>query len=242
MKAMILAAGYGTRLRPLTNNTPKALIEIAHVPMLEILLKKLISWGITEIVINVHHHAKKITDFLNKRHFIANIQISFEEKILGTGGGLKHVEHFFDRSPFLLHNVDVFSNLDLNKMLASHMNSNALATLAIQKRETKRHLLFDDDKTLCGRNDSDQNNIIVRQPKGRIHPFAFNGIHIISPKIFPLISETGYFSIIDSYLRIAAAGGKFTYYNMEKDFWLDLGNPKSLEIAEKVIAEGRIKI
>ena len=155
MKAMILAAGLGTRLRPLTNDRPKALVEVGRHTLLEITLRRLLHFGVREVIVNVHHFADMVTDYLKKNdNFGIRIEISREEVLLDTGGGLKKAAWFFQEGssnadePFLLHNVDVISTIDLHRMLLSHRQKQALATLAVQKRETSRHLLFDDQNQL----------------------------------------------------------------------------------------------
>ena len=147
MKAMLFAAGLGTRLRPLTNDRPKALVEVNGVPLLQIVLKRLIEAGFTEIVVNVHHYADMVIDFLNKKEWAAKIHISDErEKILETGGGLKKAEHFFkNEKAFLVCNVDILTNMDLKLFFEKHLNSNAIATLAVRYRKTSRYLLFDEN-------------------------------------------------------------------------------------------------
>src|SRR5579862_8740679 len=157
MKAMILAAGLGTRLRPLTNDRPKALVEIQGHTLLEITLKRLRSFGVSDVIVNVHHFADMVVDFLEANdQFGMHIEISKEEELLDTGGGLKKVGYFFQSQvendgPFILHNVDVLSSIDLGKMLLQHDRSGALATLAVQQRKTSRYLLFDEQGQLCGR-------------------------------------------------------------------------------------------
>src|SRR5690242_8171242 len=158
MKAMILAAGLGTRLRPLTNDRPKALVEIEGHTLLEITLARLRSYGVRDVIVNVHHFADLVVDYLKARdNFGMHIEISREDLLLDTGGGLKKAAPFFLSEgtgvdePFILHNVDVISSIDLDKMLLQHKESGALATLAVQQRATSRYLLFDEQGQLCGR-------------------------------------------------------------------------------------------
>jgi NDP-sugar pyrophosphorylase family protein len=158
MKAMILAAGLGTRLRPLTNDRPKALVEVAGRTMLEIAIERLRGFGVSEMIVNVHHFADAIVEYLQaNRNFGMRIEVSREESLLDTGGGLKHAAWFFregsanSQGPFIVHNVDVISNIDLGRMVQFHVEQGALATLAMQDRETSRHLLFDEHGLLCGR-------------------------------------------------------------------------------------------
>ncbi|HLZ92580.1 MAG TPA: nucleotidyltransferase family protein [Candidatus Acidoferrum sp.] len=237
MKAMILAAGLGTRLRPLTNDRPKALVEVAGRTLLEITLARLRTFGIKEVIVNVHHFADLVVAYLKGHdNFGMRIEISREEVLLDTGGGLKKAGWFFledsdRREPFLLHNVDVISTIDLTKMLQAHQANQALATLAVHKRESSRQLLFDQDRQLCGRRSGrDQKPEIVR-PSPQTEALAFSGIHIVSPRLFLLMKEEGVFSIIDCYLRLAASGEKIAAFRADKYYWRDLGKPADLQQA-----------
>ena len=158
MKAMVLAAGLGTRLRPLTDHKPKALVEVGGRTLLEITLTRLKSFGVEEVIVNVHHFAGAILDFLKANdNFGMRIEISREDVLLDTGGGLKKAGWFFlegarkSEEPFLLHNVDVISTIDFAEMVKRHDENSALSTLAVQERETSRYLLFDEQAQLCGR-------------------------------------------------------------------------------------------
>lgn len=237
MKAMILAAGLGTRLRPLTNDRPKALVEVAGRTLLEITLARLWTFGVSEVIVNVHHFADMVVAYLKAHdNFGMRIEISREDVLLDTGGGLKKAAWFFlegssREEPFLLHNVDVISTIDLKRMVQSHKQNKALATLAVQERETSRYLLFDEQLQLCGRRAGrDQKPQIVR-PSSRTQALAFSGIHIISPRLFPLMKEEGIFSIIDSYLRLAAGGEKVAAFRANEYYWRDLGKPADLQQA-----------
>jgi NDP-sugar pyrophosphorylase family protein len=243
MKAMVLAAGFGTRLRPLTESQPKALVKVANIPMIEIVLSTLIKFGIRDIIINVHHFAGMIVDFLKEKdYFGINIEVSNEEEILGTGGGLKKAAYFFDDKPFLLYNVDVLCNINLSLLYDSHLASDSLATLVVQERQTRRYLLFDDENYLCGRSGPGfEDKHIVRSSAKKMRLFAFNGIHIISPRIFPLITEQGCFSIIDLYLKLAGEGEKIKGYSIKNEFWMDLGKPERIDAAMKIILNGVIE-
>src|SRR6266576_6251566 len=171
MKAMILAAGRGTRLRPLTDDRPKALVEIAGRTLLEITLSRLRAFGVREVIINAHYRGEMIVEYLKKNNnFGMGIEISREEILLDTGGGLKKAAYFFladsAEQPFIVHNVDVISTVDLGKMVRSHTESHALATLAVQDREASRYLLFDQDLQLCGRRAArDSKAELVRWPE-----------------------------------------------------------------------------
>jgi NDP-sugar pyrophosphorylase family protein len=239
MKAMVLAAGLGTRLRPLTDNRPKALVEVAGRTLLEITLARLRNFGVREVIINVHHLADMVVEYLKTNHnFGMRIEISREEVLLDTGGGLKKASWFFlqdshSDEPFLLHNVDVISSIDLQCMLQFHRDHQALATLAVQDRKTSRYLLFDEQLRLCGRRaGGDQDQEIVR-PSRQAQPLAFTGIHVISPRLLPLIKEEGVFSIIPSYLNLAAQGEKIVAFRADHYYWRDLGKPENLaEVAQ----------
>ena len=227
----------GTRLKPLTDTTPKALIKVHNTPLLEIVLRKMIKAGFDEIIINVHHHAEQIIDFIKQNNnFGVRIEISDERGLLlETGGGLKKASWFFDDlKPFLVHNVDVLSNINLKDMYNYHVSNNALATLAVRIRETSRYLLFNDDKQLCGWENKklDIKKITIREQENLI-PMAFSGIHIINPSVFMLLSEEGYFSIIDVYLRLSKKQ-RIIGYNHDSSFWLDLGKKENLIEAEKL--------
>jgi NDP-sugar pyrophosphorylase family protein len=275
MKAMVLAAGLGTRLRPLTDNRPKALVEICGRTLLEITLSRLHGFGIREVIINVHHFADVILEYLKAHgNFGMRIEVSREEVLLDTGGGLKKAAWFFLEDskrfdePFILHNVDVISTIDILRMVQFHREKSALATLAVQNRETSRYLLFDEQNQLCGRRagrdgkpelvrsgqpfapshvipnevrdlllpqegtalavpDSVENSGALA-PEAPLHALAFSGIHIISPRLLPMITEEGIFSIITTYLRLAAQGEKILAFRADQYYWRDLGRPADL--------------
>jgi NDP-sugar pyrophosphorylase family protein len=246
MKAMILAAGLGTRLKPLTDTRPKALVELAGRTLLEITLTRLRTFGIAEFIINVHHFADQVIAYLKSHNnFGLRIEVSREEVLLDTGGGLKKAAWFFLEDPknrdepFLLHNVDVISTIDLSRMLKFHKENQALATLAVQSRETSRPLLFDGQNQLRGRIGPDAIPQLVssstahpsNSPLATSHsplPLAFSGIHVISPRLLPQLTEEGVFSIIPSYLRLSAHGQKILAFRADQYYWRDLGRPADL--------------
>jgi NDP-sugar pyrophosphorylase family protein len=245
MKAMILAAGYGTRLRPLTDHKPKALVQINGLPMLEIVIRKLIDTGIRDIIINVHHLNEMIVDFLKaNKNFGVHIEISREQEILGTGGALKQAAYFFENSePFLVHNVDIISDIDLMDMVDFHHQQNNIATLAVMKRKTSRYFLVSEENIICGH--VNKKNETVRIAKKSQHPFeelAFSGIYVISPQLLPELTEHGFFSIIDVYLRLIAAGHRIGVYRIDNCYWRDLGKPEHIKAVEIDIQQGLIKI
>ena len=235
MKAMILAAGLGTRLRPLTDSRPKALVEIAGRTLLEITLSHLRAVGVREVIINVHHFADMILDYLKTNdNFGMRIEVSREEVLLDTGGGLKKAAYFFledsnrFEKPFILHNVDVISAIDLRRMVQVHTDNQALATLAVQDRETSRYLLFDEQLQLCGRRSGrDQKTEFVRSSQ-QVRALAFSGIHVISPRLFAMMTQEGVFSIITSYLHLAARGEKILAFRADEYYWRDLGKPDNV--------------
>ncbi len=304
MKAMILAAGLGTRLRPLTDTRPKALVELSGRTLLEITLTRLRAFGITEVIINVHHFADQIIDYLKShKNFGLRIEISREDVLLDTGGGLKKAAWFFLEDParlahsrtqltndsrrgtasavpkgpgvsrasapeagglsrpviydepFLLHNVDIISNIDFARILQFHTENHALATLAVQARETSRPLFFNHQNQLIGRRIEGKDTLIPlsdhlhtpstaaslatsHSTRSQDHsslatsysplPLAFSGIHIISSRLLPMLTEEGVFSIIPSYLRLSAQGQKILAFRADQYYWRDLGRPSDL--------------
>lgn len=253
MRAMVLAAGLGTRLRPLTNDRPKALVEVAGYTLLEITLRRLQQVGIREVIVNLHHFADKVVDYLKKQdNFGMRIAISREEVLLDTGGGLKKAGWFFSESsgtsdqPFILHNVDVLSTIDLNRMVQFHQENQALATLAVQERKTSRYLLFDNQNQLCGRRTgSDRADEIVRPSARTTIPqqvLAFSGVHVISPRLLPRITEDGVFSIITPYLRLAAEGEKIVAFRADEYYWRDLGKPENVMQAASDVKQGILRL
>ena len=235
MKAMVLAAGLGTRLRPLTNHRPKALVEVDGRTLLEITVTRLREGGVREVIINVHHFAPMMLEYLKAHsNFGMRIEVSCEDVLLDTGGGLKKAAWFFLEDgagrdePFILHNVDVLSTIDLHRMIAAHKEHGSLATLAVQKRPTSRYLLFDDQQQLCGRRAGIDGLPETARACASQNAFAFCGIHVISPRLLPLMKEEGVFSIITSYLRLAANQEKIMAFPADEYYWRDLGKPESI--------------
>jgi mannose-1-phosphate guanylyltransferase len=235
MKAMILAAGLGTRLRPLTDNRPKALVEVAGRTLLEITLTRLRDFGIQEVIVNVHHFADMVVDYLKaKNNFGMRIELSREDTLLDTGGGLKRAAWFFLEDsgpidqPFVLHNVDAISTIDLRRMLQFHIEHRALATLAVQDRATSRYLLFDEQLQLCGRQAGRDGDPEFVRSSQRTEALAFSGIHVISPLLLEMMTEEGAFSIISTYLRLAAQGERVLAFRADEYYWRDLGKPENV--------------
>ena len=236
---MIFAAGLGTRLKPLTDHMPKALVPVAGKPMLEHVIFKLIASGFDEIVINVHHFAEQIIDFLKeKNNFGIKIWISDEtEELLDTGGGIKKASSLLNE-PFLVHNADILSNVDLKTLYDFHLASENDATLLVSPRKTVRYLLFDQTNRLCGWINKDT---LQTKPEGFIYQpeeqkeYAFGGIHIISPSLFKYMEGwTGKFSIMDFYLQTCPKA-KLGGYAKEDLQLIDIGKPDTLAKAEEFL-------
>jgi len=247
MKAMVLAAGLGTRLRPLTDDRPKALVEVAGRTLLEITLSRLRTFGIREVMVNVHHFADMVLEYLKANaNFGMRIEVSHEDVLLDTGGALKKAGYFFladssrPEEPFILHNVDVISTVDLRRMVQFHTDNQALATLAVQERKTSRYLLFDEQLQLCGRRSGRDGETEMVRSSPQTQALAFAGIHVISPRLIPMMVEEGVFSIINSYLRLAGEDEKILAFRADEYYWRDLGRPDDLKQAardfEKIVS------
>ena len=240
MKAFILAAGLGTRLKPITDSKPKALVEINGIPLIEHLIKKLISFGFSSIIINIHHFADQIVDFVkSKKSFGIDIQFSDErDLLLDTGGGLKKAQWFFDDiKPFLIHNVDALTNINLVEMYNYHLQKNSIATLAVQKRNSSRYFYFDEQATLCGWiNEKSKEEKIVRESVNELKKFAFSGIQFVNPSIFELMPRSDIFSLVDLYLSIASQH-RITYFDHSDSLFIDVGKKENLTEAEKILSK-----
>ncbi len=236
MKGMILAAGLGTRLKPFTEKHPKALLPVNGKTLLQRNIAYLLSFGVNDIVVNVHHFADQIISTIKENNgWGANIIISNEsDEVLETGGGLKKAGSFLRDAiePFVLMNADMLTDLDLGEMKELHTQSSVLATLAVTNRPTSRYLLFDENDILCG-----WLNEKSEEQKGKPgNKKAFSGIHIISPEIFKHIKEEGKFSMIDLYLRLAAEGFKINCYDHSDGKLLDVGKPEAVTLAEQIFS------
>jgi len=241
---MIFAAGLGTRLRPLTNDRPKALVEVNGMPLLEIVIHRLKAAGCTDFIINVHHFADKVIDFLQQKYFSdTDIQITIadeRELLLNTGGGLKNAKAFFMQSdePFFVHNTDIVSNIDLAKMYTQHLAADSIATLAVRERETSRYLLFDKKShELCGwKNVKTEEYKWSRPTNGQEKAYAFSGIQVLSPRIFDFMPDEKIFSTIDTYLHTAKTE-KIKAYLHNEDIWLDAGKPAQILEAAAILEQ-----
>ena len=237
MKALVFAAGLGTRLKPLTDSIPKALIPVNGTPLLKYVVLKLIAAGVSEIIINIHHKREQIINFVQaENQFGIRVEFSDETgQLLDTGGGLKFASWFFDEpSPFFVHNVDILSNVNLGDFYRFHQQSGALASLFVSKRQSERYLLFDGDNHL---------KAWINETSGEIKPFpveglllrkfAFNGVHVVSPQLFQCMNTwEGKFSVIDFYLSVAQQYRIAAYCPQDIET-VDVGKRDSLEVANQ---------
>lgn len=239
MDAMILAAGYGSRLRPLTDHTPKPLVEVGGAPMIEHIARRLIAAGVDRIIVNISHLAEVVEEYARERWSLdAELILSREPSPpLGTGGALVHARHHFrGDAPFILHVGDVVSDVDLAGAMADHRASGALATLLVQDRGAERSVLFD-ERGLLGRDHRGEGwERRVREPVGPVRRWSFAGIHVIEPELLGRIHETPPFDIVDLYLRLAAEGAVVRPLDVTGVRWLEMGTPERLEAARRVLA------
>ena len=234
---MILAAGLGTRLKPFTDKHPKALAVVNNKTILQRNIEYLASSGIKEIIINVHHFADQVIETVKKnKGFGSDITFSDEtNEVLETGGGIKKASWFFenDDEPFVVMNVDILTDLDLNKMILRHRQNKPLATLAVSSRQSSRYFLFNHSNELCGwRNVKTGEEKISRNAEKYIEK-AFSGIHVISPEIFSLMKMTGKFSMVDVYLDLCKTHTIAAFDHSDSKF-IDVGKPESILKAEEM--------
>jgi NDP-sugar pyrophosphorylase family protein len=248
---MVLAAGLGTRLRPLTENRPKALVEVGGRTMLELTLARLKRFGVHEAIVNTHHHAEMIEAYLRANDkFGMRVEVSREDTLLDTGGGLKKAAWFFvEKSgdggadePFLVHNVDVLSTIDLDAMVRAHRESGTGATLAVMERETSRYLLFDGEGRLAGRRRGADGEPEWAGQDHDATALAFCGIHVIAPRILEEMKQEGAFSIIDAYLELARQDEPVMAFRADGAQWRDLGRPESVAKAAEEMAAGMFNV
>ena len=235
MQAFILAAGLGTRLRPLTNTKPKALVEIQGTPLIKIAIENLIHHGATRIVVNIHHLGDQLLDYLLHNQWDADILISDErEQLLDTGGGLKKAQNFFlSNEPILIYNVDILSHINLANAITQHIDSMNMATLLVSNRNTSRQLLFDSNRQLTGwKNSTTKEAKWVKEPLNSYEQKAFSGIAIIQPELLELLPPADHpYPIIPAYLNIAR-NHRISYFEHLPQDWLDVGNPETLQRAQ----------
>ena len=236
MKALVFAAGLGTRLQPLTNHTPKALVTVANKPLLQHCIERLKTFGYTQILVNVHHFSGQIVDFLAKNDdFGIEITVSDEtELLLDTGGALKKAAWFFEPSDhFLIHNADIYSEIDLEALRQTHLDQKNMATLATNNRKSTRNLIFSPEKQLVGKKNENTYTWAHFEPKNYI-PLAFGGIQMVSGyALAELPKDQNVFSVIDFYLKLTAKRLPVGYYDFGDQFWIDLGKKEHIETLEK---------
>lgn len=233
----MLAAGLGTRLRPLTDRIPKPLVEVGGVPVLERVARRLIDAGADRLVINTHHLGKQIERYVAERDGWG-VETAFSregDQALETGGGLLQAAPLLrGDAPFWMHNADILTDLPLREMYAAHTGADPLATLAVMERPSARHLFFD-DRGLFGRADTRKElEIRVREPEGSVRRLAFAGVHVVAPRMVRGITERGVFSILDPYLRLAGGGERILPFDVTGATWIDIGKPEQLEEARRL--------
>lgn len=238
MKAIVFSAGMGTRLKEETFNKPKALVDLWGKPLLQHVIEKLKSEGISEIVVNVHHYSTQIVEYLAHHDFGVKVHVSDEtDKLLDTGGGLKKAAPLLRSKgePILMYNVDVLSTISITHLHNEHVKSGALATLVVRKRETQRYFKFSNDKKLVGwiNKSTGEKKISVPDQFEGAHEMAFSGIHIASPDIFDLMPEDDFFSMTSLYLDLAQKHLIRGYFD-QSNLWMDVGKPKELEKARRL--------
>ena len=234
MKAMIFAAGLGTRFKPWSDKHPKALALVNGKSLLQRNIEYLQQFGITELIVNVHHFSEQIIDSIKEnKGWGSNITISDESnEVLETGGGLKKASWYFDNDPFLVINADVLTDFNLDKMIAYYQTKKPLAMLAVSNRKTSRYFLFDKNDELCGWKNMKTGEEKITRQKNTLVEKAFSGIHIIDPRIFSLVKREGKFSIVDVYLELSKKENILCFDHSGSKF-VDVGKPVSVAIAEQ---------
>ncbi len=237
-EAFILAAGLGTRLLPLTKDVPKALIKLEDNPVIDIVSKRLMEAGVKEIVVNIHHLSKQVEDHIKDVGINCRFKTIYEPELLDTGGSLKNTRGCWGNEPFFIHNVDIMSETDLNLVYRYHLASQAMVTLVLQARISVNYFIVDSMNRICGIYYSQKRlKDIRRRPEGSVRYMAFNGIHVVSPRIFEEIKEVGRFPIIALYLRLIEEGFLISAYIDQSEFFADIGKPEGLEKAIKWISK-----
>lgn len=237
MKAFVLAAGLGTRLRPFTDKHPKCLVRVGGTPLLELTLRRLARVGVRTVVVNAHHHAVQVDDFLRETapKLGLRAEVSFEDPVLETGGGLKKAAPLLGgEGPVLVCNSDVVTDLDLAALVEAHRASGALATLAVLDRESGRKLTFKDGR-LTGHLTGPELNAFAAQ--AGVEALAFSGIHVCSEEFLGMMTESGAFSLTKVWLRLAGAGERIAPYRHDGGLWADVGDPAKLAAAEALVAK-----
>lgn len=228
MKAMILAAGLGTRLRPLTSNIPKALVPVGNRPVIDRVIQYLKAQGVSEIVVNAHHHHQQIVKYLDGgRPFGLNIEVRVEPEILGTGGGIKNTEDFWDADPFIVINSDIITDIDLAEAYEAHKKGGNLATLVLHNHEPFNQIRIDERLNIM--------DIAKENRSGRL---AFTGIHIIEPGLLAHIKRGVYSNIIDYYRELIKSGKPIVAHVSKGHYWRDIGSIRSYILANKETLKG----
>ncbi len=223
MKAMILAAGLGTRLRPLTSEKPKPLVPIGNIPIINLLIQYLKGHGIHEIIVNAHHHYQQLIDHLDRgKPFGINIDVKVEPEILGTGGGIKNTEDFWDTDPFIVINSDILTNIDLNRAYDEHRRNKNLVTLVLHDYKAFNQILIDENQ-----------NILDIAPESSPDRLAFTGIHIIEPEVLNHIPKGNFSNIIDCYRVLIQSGKPIRAHLSQGHYWRDIGTVESYMLANK---------
>ena len=233
MRALIFAAGLGTRLKPFTDAHPKALLALNGMTLLEIAIKRLKLVGCTSIIINIHHFAQQIIDYVHQ-HSGFGLEIAFSDEkdlLLDTGGGLKKASWFLKDAPFFIYNADILTDLDLKAMYQHHLSQDALVTLAVKTRPSTRQLLFDEHNLLCGWLNEKTGETIALRAIDAHKKLAFSGIHVMSPQAFDYLPAQNVFSIISWYLELAKTNVILGYVH-DHNFLLDVGKLESIEAAK----------
>ncbi|MFP4449077.1 MAG: NDP-sugar synthase [Bacteroidales bacterium] len=232
MKAMVFAAGIGSRLRPLTLEKPKALVEVGGRPVIEHVLRHLDNYGCRDIIINLHHFPEQVKKFLEENNnFGLNLTFSEESELLDTGGGLKKASWFFGEKPFILYNADILSNLNINNLVDFHNMHDGLATLVVRQRKSSRYLLLDENKRLLGWEDSRSNYRKMPVKITKFDRFAFSGIHVLDPYVFQFFPGKKKFSIIDFYLNLIKSHRIYGFID-HNSYWFDIGTIEKLQQAD----------
>jgi NDP-sugar pyrophosphorylase family protein len=238
MKAMILAAGLGTRLRPLTDNKPKALIPFKAIPLLERIIRNLALAGIDHIIVNVHHFAGQVREFLDQLELPGvKLSVSNEtEHLMDTGGALLHArEYFINEKDFLVHNVDVITNLDIRARVTAHRGSDALATLAVKKRPTSRSLLFDENGLLSGwRHNETGEESLIRETGAGLDDYGNSCVQVINKEFFTRFPENRALNLTNMYLELARDSQIRAFIHNE-DYWYDVGRYENYLKADKEV-------
>lgn len=234
MKAMIFAAGLGTRLQPLTNDRPKAMVEFQGKPLLEHTIERLRAVGVDHVVVNVHHFADMVIDFLHSKDFGLKISISDErDELLDTGGGLRKAAKLLGDEPFFIHNVDILSDVDLEVMLLAHKAHKAIATVGIRKSDSDRYFIQNGEGQLCGWGNATTGEQIISRVGHDLENISFTGIHIVSGGLIQYINSEGAVSIIDAYLKAAQTENIYCF-PCDNNQWMDVGTPEALKEAEDI--------